>query len=73
MKYILILLFYFTLLACNGKDELNQCGALDFRKEIACTKEYNPICGCNNKTYGNVCEANAWNIFVFKVGECNLN
>ena len=35
-----------------------------------CTKQFDPVCGCNNKTYGNACEAEAAGITVFTKGEC---
>ena len=51
----------------NGCDELNN------RLPIACTREYVPVCGCNNQTYSNKCEAGAWGISEFKVGACSTN
>tara|TARA_B100000780_G_C20856063_1_gene340254 strand:- start:60 stop:230 length:171 start_codon:yes stop_codon:yes gene_type:complete len=53
-----ILLFFFAIITCYGKVE-KECIVLDSRKGIACTGEYNPVCGCNNKTYSNQYEAEA--------------
>jgi len=52
-----------------------QCGAADQTgtckpKTQACTRIYKPVCGCNDKTYGNACEAAAAGISVAKEGEC---
>ncbi|MGB0404050.1 MAG: Kazal-type serine protease inhibitor family protein [Salibacteraceae bacterium] len=35
-----------------------------------CLTVYEPVCGCNNKTYSNSCNANAYGIDEFTDGEC---
>lgn len=35
-----------------------------------CNLVYNPVCGCNNKTYGNVCEAESRGITRYTMGAC---
>lgn len=65
-----ILIFLFTL-SCTSKQD--NCEALQNRQDIACTREYLPVCGCNNRTYSNSCEANAWGIKDFLNGECGNN
>lgn len=38
--------------------------------ECMCTLEYDPVCGCNKKTYGNKCQAECAGITSYKMGEC---
>ncbi|MDB5263450.1 MAG: kazal domain protein [Adhaeribacter sp.] len=38
--------------------------------EALCTMQYEPVCGCNNKTYGNACQAENAGVTAFTKGAC---
>ena len=54
-------------LACNKSDDLCELGD---PVEIGCFTIYEPVCGCNDITYGNECEATAAGVPSFTPGEC---
>jgi hypothetical protein len=54
---------------CGAAD---QGGACEIIPEI-CTKEYRPVCGCNDQTYGNPCMARAAGQSVQRVGTCDVD
>jgi hypothetical protein len=44
--------------------------ASKIKRDTMCAAIYQPVCGCDGKTYGNACEANARGILKFTEGAC---
>lgn len=51
--------------ACEKK----ACKA-SLKPDCVCTMQYDPVCGCDNITYGNACEAECNSITDYAKGEC---
>ena len=80
MKSILILQIFFFLgliVSCNS-NKPNQTKGNENQEECvekidpacSCMMVYEPVCGCNNKTYSNACIAECSGIKEYVKGEC---
>jgi hypothetical protein len=51
---------------CGAADQTGVCTDIP----QACTREFNPVCGCDDNTYPNACVANSAGVSVARQGEC---
>jgi hypothetical protein len=67
LMYSLGLLMAFA--ACTTNKISSDCKGKP-NPDCACTEQYVPVCGCDNKTYGNACVAKCAGIKSFTKGQC---
>jgi hypothetical protein len=51
---------------CGAADQTGSCKTIP----DVCTADYTPVCGCDDKTYGNACAAHNKSVSVLHAGEC---
>lgn len=75
MKKIAVIMLMAMAFACDKSEPIES----DSKKancvekidpDKACAQIYDPVCGCNLKTYGNACMASISGIEVIYNGEC---
>lgn len=49
---------------CSLQDPPTWCAT------VRCTPEGKPVCGCNNITYGSICEAECAGVTTYTMGAC---
>jgi Kazal-type serine protease inhibitor domain len=70
MKSLIVALLLTTIFSCQKEEVIVDDCVEKPQSNAVCTKQYDPVCGCNGKTYGNSCMANAMGITNFTMGAC---
>lgn len=67
-----VITMVFILLFITSCNSVKNQTCIDETKitNAPCTLEYNPVCGCDGKTYGNACKAEVNGVTSWKPGEC---
>ena len=55
----------------KGNAEIECINPKNISIDTICTKEYDPVCGCDGYTYSNPCVAKSYGVSSYKMGECS--
>ena len=64
-------MFILITISCSDENDDFTCYDEALINENPCTQEYMPVCGCDDITYGNSCEASNSGVLLWDEGPCN--
>jgi hypothetical protein len=74
MKRYFFTLILFTIICCDNEQETSDCIHPDkIKLDQFCIEIYQPVCGCDLKTYSNTCFAQINGLNEWTEGKCENN